>query len=92
MKRLSRGAGTVWKLQTSTPPPPIEGVLLFQEPPKPAPQVAAAPEPAPPAEPAPATLPKTGSVVPLVGLLGLLFSGASFGVRLLQPPEEKSTV
>jgi LPXTG-motif cell wall-anchored protein len=33
---------------------------------------------------APATLPKTGSPVPLVGLLGLLFVGASFALRKLR--------
>jgi RNase P/RNase MRP subunit p29 len=36
------------------------------------------------AEPAPVKLPKTGSFLPLIGLLGLLSSGASFGMRLLR--------
>jgi LPXTG-motif cell wall-anchored protein len=68
------------------PTPPMEGALLIAAPvaapppPPPPPPVVAAPEPAP----APKTLPKTGSVMPLLGLLGLLFSGASFGVRLLR--------
>ncbi len=70
------------------PPPPDVPILIAAAPPKaaPAPEPAAepAPAPAPAAEPAPAKLPKTGSVVPLIGLLGLLFSGASFGVRLLR--------
>jgi len=71
------------------PPPPPDVPIIIAEPAKPAPTpVAAAPEPAPApapaAEPAPKKLPKTGSPVPLVGLLGLLFSGASFGVRLLR--------
>ncbi len=66
------------------PTPPIEGALLIQEPPKPVPQVAAAPAPVPAPEPAPQKLPKTGSLVPLAGLLGLLFSGASLGMRLLR--------
>ena len=70
--------------------PPIEGVLLIAEPapstsvattaPRPAPAL----EPAPATEPAPKKLPKTGSVIPLIGLLGALFCGASFGVRLLR--------
>ncbi len=74
------------------PPPPatptLEGALLIME--KPAPVPAPVPDtlaqPTPPPAPAPAakTLPKTGSIVPLLGLLGLLFSGASIGVRLLR--------
>jgi LPXTG-motif cell wall-anchored protein len=57
--------------------------------PAPAPaREAAAPAPAPaPAEVAeakPATLPKTGSELPLAGMLGLLFTGASFYIRKLR--------
>ncbi len=69
------------------PTPPQEGVLLIEEPAKPAPvpqPVAATPPPAPAPEPAPAKLPKTGSAMPLFGLLGLLFTGASLGIRLLR--------
>ena len=53
-------------------------------------KVAAAPAPAPAAEPAPveapapAKLPKTGSPLPLGGLLGLLFTGAGLGLRKLR--------
>ena len=50
------------------PPPP---------PPEPAPVVAATPAPEP-------TLPKTASPIPLMGLLGLLFVGGSFGIRMLR--------
>ena len=69
-------------------PPPSDMPIIIAEPAKPAPEpVAAAPEPAPapaPApEPAPKKLPKTGSMVPLIGLLGALFTGASLGLRLL---------
>ena len=71
--------------------PPMEGALLILErAPRPAPVPAAVPttltQPAPEPAPAPAVkkLPKTGSIVPLMGLLGLLFTGASFGVRLLR--------
>ncbi len=68
------------------PPPPDVPILIAEKEPTPAPPPAAEPAPAPtPApEPTPAKLPKTGSVVPLIGLLGLLFTGASLGVRLLR--------
>lgn len=42
----------------------------------------AAPPPEP--QPAPAQLPETASLIPLVGLLGLLSLGASFGLRMLR--------
>jgi len=70
------------------PPPPPDVPIIIAEAPKPAPAPAAepapAPAPAPAAEPAPTKLPKTGSMIPMVGLMGLLFSGASFGLRLLR--------
>jgi LPXTG-motif cell wall-anchored protein len=59
------------------PPPPDQPVLIAVLVPVPVP--AAAPAPAPEA-PAP-SLPKTGSSLPLIGLLGLLLMGASFGLR-----------
>ncbi len=56
--------------------------------PTPAPTRTEAAQPAPPtrvaAATAPASLPKTASPLPLVGLLGLLFTGASFGLRTLR--------
>jgi hypothetical protein len=73
----------------SAPPPPetppIQGALLIETP-LPAPAhsaMAAAPTAAAP-EPPPAKLPKTGSALPLVGLLGLLCSGLSVGLRMLR--------
>ena len=62
------------------PTPPVQGALLIETPaPAPAPtQVAAA-------EPAPAQLPKTASALPLIGLVGLLCSGLSLGMRMLRP-------
>jgi len=52
--------------------------------PAPAPAPAAVAEPAPAKAPAPAKLPKTGSPLPLGGLLGLLFTGAGLGLRKLR--------
>jgi hypothetical protein len=54
-------------------PQPV-GVLLIEEPVTP-----------PPAEVATNTLPKTSSMLPLIGFLGMLCVGASFGLRTLRP-------
>ncbi len=76
---------------TAPPPPPpppptpsMEGALLILEKPAPVPVAAPATLPAPQPAPAVKPLPKTGSVLPLLGMLGLLFSGASLAVRLLR--------
>jgi len=64
------------------PPPPDQPILVavvVPLPPPPAP--AAAPAPAPEA---PAPLPKTGSELPLIGLVGLACLGGSFGLKLLR--------
>jgi len=69
----------------ATPPP--QSVLLIEVVPVPVPVAAARPAPAPvsptpPAqEPAPTKLPKTASVVPLLGMLGLLCFVASLVLR-----------
>jgi hypothetical protein len=81
------------KVTGSAPPAPetpqIEGALLIED----APSLPAAPKAvaaaasapaAPAAEPAPKKLPKTGSALPLIGLLGLLCSGLSIGIRMLR--------
>jgi len=70
------------KLSGSMPPPP-------PAPPSDAPILIAVavpvPAPAPaPAAAAPAALPKTGSSMPLIGLIGLLCLGASFGFKALR--------
>jgi hypothetical protein len=67
------------KLSGSMPPPPPAPpadvpILIAEE---------KAPEPVV-AELAPTKLPKTSSLLPLIGLLGLLSSGASFGMRMLR--------
>jgi LPXTG-motif cell wall-anchored protein len=62
-------------------PPADQPVLVQASQPTPAPQVAAA---APAAEPAPKQLPKTGSELPLIGLLGIACMGASFGIGRLR--------
>jgi LPXTG-motif cell wall-anchored protein len=72
------------------PPPPAPPanvpVIIAVSRPTPAPAEPAA-EQAPAAqatESAPARLPKTGSIVPSIGLLGLLFLGASFGLTIVR--------
>ncbi len=68
------------QLPPPPPPPADQPILIAVLVPVPAP--APAPEAAPTPAPAPAPkLPKTGSSLPLIGLLGLLFMGASFGLR-----------
>jgi len=81
VSRESRVTGTA---PPPPPTPPMEGALLIEAP-------TAAPAPAPAqAEPAPEptqvaqALPKTGSDIPLLGLLGLLCFAASLGVRLVR--------
>ena len=70
------------------PAPPLQGVLLIAEAKPPVPESVATPttlsEHAPAAEPVVKKLPATGSLIPLIGLLGLLFSGAAFALRLLR--------
>jgi len=75
------------------PPPPAPKAVVAQAPPPPAPRqevaqarpVPAAPAPAPvevaQAAPAPARLPTTGSELPLLGVLGILFTVAGLGLR-----------
>jgi LPXTG-motif cell wall-anchored protein len=66
---------------TMPPPPPAPPantpILIVVSRPMPAPAEAAA-------EPEPAKLPKTGSSVPFIGLLGLLFLGTSFGLTIVR--------
>lgn len=68
---------------TMPPPPPAPPsntpILIVVSRPTPAPAAAAAE-----AEPAAAKLPKTGSIVPAIGLLGILFLGASFGLTMVR--------
>ncbi len=66
------------------PTPPMMAVLLIARPVAPAAEPVSTASAAPAEEPAPAQLPKTGSIVPLLGLLGMLSLGASFGMRLLR--------
>jgi LPXTG-motif cell wall-anchored protein len=72
------------KLTGSMPPPPppppdVPILIVFVTHVAPGPAMASAP-----AEAAPAKLPKTGSQLPLIGLLGLALTGASFGMRFLR--------
>lgn len=65
------------QLTGSMPPPP-------PAPPADEPILIAAATPAPPVAAAPAELPKTGSPLPLIGLLGSLFFLASIGVSIIR--------
>jgi|SRR5215467_8194485 len=60
------------------PPPPDQPILIASAAPTPAPA-------APAAEAAPAELPKTGSPLPLFGLLGLLSLASAIGLRAFRP-------
>lgn len=70
------------KVTGSMPPPPpappanVPILIVVSRP------VPAAPEAA--AESAPEKLPKTGSIVPFIGLLGILFLGTSFGLTMVR--------
>jgi LPXTG-motif cell wall-anchored protein len=66
----------------TAPPPPAPDQPILVAVVTPAPR-AAAPAPAP-AAPEPASLPKTGSELPLIGLLGLISLGSSFGLRWMR--------
>ena len=57
------------------PPPPAEAPILIAQ---------LEPAPAPAAPTAPAELPKTGSLLPLIGLLGSFSLLSSFGLRFLR--------
>lgn len=76
------------KLTGSMPPPPPAPpadtpilVVVNMHPPAAAPATASV---AKAEEPAPTALPKTGSPLPLVGLLGLISLTSAFGIRLLR--------
>jgi LPXTG-motif cell wall-anchored protein len=63
------------------PPPPVPAdtpILIASV------VAAPSPAPAPATQAAPAELPKTGSPLPLIGLLGLLLTGSSVGFRLIR--------
>ena len=62
------------KMPPPPPPPPADMPIL----------VVLVMHPQNPAEPAPAELPKTGSLLPLVGLLGILCCGFSFAIRMFR--------
>jgi hypothetical protein len=64
------------KMPPPPPAPPADTPILVATATPPAPPT---PEPAAPAE-----LPKTGSLLPLVGLLGMLFCAFSAGIRMLR--------
>lgn len=65
------------------PPPPANTPILVEVHPP-----AAAPAAAAPPEQAAATLPKTGSPLPLIGLLGFVCVGLSLGIRKMNPSRD----
>ncbi|HEY6291594.1 MAG TPA: hypothetical protein VI455_08545 [Terriglobia bacterium] len=80
VKRVTTG-----QLPPPPPPAPDVPILVFVAivaPPPPAPAPEAAPAPAP--EPAPAKLPKTGSDLPTIGLLGALTLALGLGLRAIR--------
>jgi len=79
---VSTGSQITGSAPPPPPPPPDVPILIAEKPPAPAPAPAAEPAPAAAPEPAPQALPKTGSPMPLIGALGLLFSAASLAIRL----------
>ena len=68
---------TTGSMPPPPPTPPLEGALLVED-------LPAAPSEVASAEPAPTELPKTGSELPLVGLLGALLSLSGFGLGALR--------
>jgi LPXTG-motif cell wall-anchored protein len=71
---VSRTQQVSGKMPPPPPPPPADMPILI-----------AAAEPAPaPAAAAPAELPKTGSMLPLIGLLGILFCLSSIGLGAIR--------
>jgi hypothetical protein len=71
------------KLPPPPPPPADAPILVAVAAPKPVPAAAAAAEAAPTAEAAPASLPKTGSLLPLIGLAGVLMLAMGLSLRVL---------
>jgi hypothetical protein len=81
------------KIVGEAPPPPPPPKAKAEPAVAPPPKAVAAPPVAPPvaaepakpvAEPAKPKLPKTASPFPMMGLLGLLFVGGSFGIRMMR--------
>ncbi|HEX4772064.1 MAG TPA: LPXTG cell wall anchor domain-containing protein [Bryobacteraceae bacterium] len=76
------------EMPTPTPPPADTPILIVYAPrapaPAAAPAAAAAPTEVAAAEPAPTKLPKTGSLTPLIGLLGLISLTLSIGITAVR--------
>jgi hypothetical protein len=79
---LTQKAMLSGKMPPPPPPPPDVPVLIALVAPTPSPAAEAAPAPA--AEAAPAKLPKTGSYLPVIGLLGALMASMGLGVRVIR--------
>jgi len=70
------------KMPPPPPPPPDVPILVATAAPTPAPAAEATPAPA--AEAAPSKLPKTGSYLPVIGLLGALMVSMGLGLRAIR--------
>jgi hypothetical protein len=70
------------------PPAPDQPILVVVQRKPPAPAAAPAPAETAKAEPAPEKLPKTASLTPLIGLLGLASLALSFGIGLVRRPSK----
>ena len=77
VSEVTRQAKLTGTMPPPPPPPPADTPILVAS-------AAPAPAPAPAAPEAPAQLPKTGTLLPLVGLLGVTLCGLSFGLRLMR--------
>lgn len=75
---VTQQAKLTGKMPPAPPPPPADAPILVVEEEAPAPVETAQ------AAPAPAALPKTGSPLPLIGLLGLFSLATSLGLRALR--------
>jgi LPXTG-motif cell wall-anchored protein len=79
---IAESRSVTGQMPAPPPTPPMEGALLIEEPAAPAPPQA--PPTVAAAQPAP-KLPQTGSVLPLMGLLGALLSGIGVAGYLRRP-------
>jgi len=81
---VNQKAFVAGKMPPPPPPPPDVPIMIAVAAPTPAPAPAAEAAPAPAAEAAPAKLPKTGSILPVIGFLGVLMLSMGLGLRVIR--------